>query len=343
MDANAAFRKIDLATCSFAASALLVNAVAFIGQYGYATEHFGWGKPGDVLYAATIESVAVTVAAHAHQSQKNNDSALRTKLASYALGAVVGALNYSHYASHWHPTAKAVSLGLLSALSPWLWGMFSRRVSRDLLMAQGLLEGRAVKLGATRWAWHPIGSFRAMRWATWLGEQDPAVVIASAGTGRRREPGAARAAVPAATQPRELEPAPAGNRNPGPGNRGTGGTGNRERQPVNEGRELESGTMVIPEPEPARTGNREPGVPAAGQEPVRRPREPRLTPEEAATALVPAAREFIARWRAEHGVDPTTDQLRAGLQIKKTRACAVYRLIRWPAGAETGGHAEGAA
>jgi Protein of unknown function (DUF2637) len=319
--------KISIATCSFAASSLLVNTVAFIGQYGYASEHFGWSKPGDVLYAATIESVAVAVAAHAHQSQKHNDSALRTKLASYALGAIVGALNYSHFASHWHPTAKAVSLGMLSALSPWLWSMFSRRVSRDLFMKRGLLEGRAVKLGATRWFWHPVCSFRAMRWATWRGEQNPAVVIASSGNRSVPEP----AAVLVPTPPvRELEPVPepnaSGSQNSGQNQNqnhdryvsGTGGTGNREL--AHENRVPEPGERSVPEP-----------AADAVPEPVTRNREPRRTPDEAAAALVPEARKIIAAWRAEHGRDPITDELRGQLKVSKATACAVRRLVNWQA------------
>jgi hypothetical protein len=317
--------KISIATCSFAASSLLVNTVAFIGQYGYACEHFGWSRPGDVLYAATIESVAVTVAAHAHQSQKHNDSALRTKLASYALGAVVGALNYSHFSSHWHPTAKAVSLGMLSALSPWLWSMFSRRVSRDFFMERGLLEGRAVKLGATRWFWHPIRSFRAMRWAAWLGEQNPATVIANSGTGNRELP------VAPAGEP-GTGPSANGNREPGTssgpaGNREPGLTADGNREPGTDSGEP-AGTGD-PEPEPAR-----PGI---GN------REPRRSPEEVAAALVPAAEAFIARYRGEHGKDPSTDDLRAHLRVKKTVACAVYRLYRWHAQDASGARAEGTA
>jgi hypothetical protein len=171
--------RIDFATVSFAASSVMVNFVAFVGQFGYAQEHFGWSRPLDAAYAVTIESVAVTVAAYAHAAQRVNDSAFRTKLASYAIGLGVGVLNYSHFAGpHWNPTAKSVALGLLSAISPWLWGLYSKRRSRDILLRNGLIDGRSVRLGAARWSLHPVKSFRVLRYAAWSGIQDPQQAIA---------------------------------------------------------------------------------------------------------------------------------------------------------------------
>jgi hypothetical protein len=71
-----------------------------------------------------------------------------------------------------------VTFGLMSVSSPWLWSVHSRRVSRDALKERGLIEPHAVRLGATRWLWHPSRSFRVMRWAAWTGEADPARAIA---------------------------------------------------------------------------------------------------------------------------------------------------------------------
>lgn len=50
---------------------------------------------------------------------------------------------------------------------------------RDRLLERNLIEEHAVRLGATRWSWHPILSFRAMRGATWTGQTDPATVVNS--------------------------------------------------------------------------------------------------------------------------------------------------------------------
>jgi hypothetical protein len=90
-------------------------------------------------------------------------------------------MNYSHYAAPgWRPTFAAVAVGLMSASSPWLWAAYSRRVSRGRLMASGLVEPHALRLGATRWAWHAWRSARVMHRATWTGETDPAEAIAAA-------------------------------------------------------------------------------------------------------------------------------------------------------------------
>jgi len=89
-------------------------------------------------------------------------------------------MNYSHYAAHWRPTFAAIAFGICSAASPWLWSVHSRRVSRDALKASGLIEPHAVRLGATRWTWHPLKSAHVMWHATWKGENDPAAAIALA-------------------------------------------------------------------------------------------------------------------------------------------------------------------
>jgi hypothetical protein len=92
---------------------------------------------------------------------------------------VISALNYSHYADRWHPTFPAVAFGLMSAISPWLWGIHSRRESRDSLKARGLIEPHAVRLGATRWLWHPVRCARVYWMATWEGIAHPADAIAA--------------------------------------------------------------------------------------------------------------------------------------------------------------------
>jgi hypothetical protein len=151
----------------------LVNGTAFVGQFAWVQSHVPWAVPLQVMFAVTLESVAVYLAWHAHLAQLANDSAARLKMGAYLFALIIGAMNYSHYARHWHPDALAVALGLMSALSPWLWGVHTRRASRDALMAQGLIEPRAVRLGATRWTWHPLRSTQVMYHATWLGENDP--------------------------------------------------------------------------------------------------------------------------------------------------------------------------
>jgi hypothetical protein len=152
----------------------LVNTVAFAGQLAFLRARLPWTLAGQVTVAAALESIAVFLALHAHVAALANDSALRLRLAAYGFAAVIGAANYSHYAGPgWRPTFPALVTGLMSASSPWLWGIHSRRVSRDALMAAGLIEPHALRLGMTRWLWHPLRSGRVMFLATWEGITDP--------------------------------------------------------------------------------------------------------------------------------------------------------------------------
>jgi hypothetical protein len=158
---------------------VLVNAVAFAGQLAFLRVHLPWPLAGQVLVAVTLESVAVYLAWQAHLALIAADSALRLRLAAYSFAAVIGVMNYSHYmAPGWRPTFAAVTFGLMSVSSPWLWSVHSRRVSRDALMAVGDIEPHAVRLGMTRWAWHPVRSWRVMFRATWQGVTKPAEAIA---------------------------------------------------------------------------------------------------------------------------------------------------------------------
>lgn len=156
----------------------LVNATAFIGQFMFLHAHLHWIVPGQVLFAVTLESVAITLAWHAHVAELSNDSSIRLRVSAYAFAAVIGAMNYSHYAApHWRPTFMAVSLAIMSTSSPWLWGVHTRRASRDQLMERKLLEERGVRLGISRWTWHPLRSLRVTSWSSWHGVNDPARAI----------------------------------------------------------------------------------------------------------------------------------------------------------------------
>lgn len=165
---------------------VMVNATAFTGQFAFLNDHLAWPLALRILFAATLETVAIYIAFHAHVAQMEDDSALRLKLSAYAFAAVIGAMNYSHYAVHsWKPTFMGVALGLLSLSSPWLWGIHSRRASRDRLRAMGLIEARSVRLGSTRWLWHAIRSMQTMYHATWVAENDPQRAISLYETSRQ--------------------------------------------------------------------------------------------------------------------------------------------------------------
>jgi hypothetical protein len=157
---------------------ILVNTVAFGAQLGFWRVHLPvLGQA--VLVALALESIAIYLAWQAHLAQLADDSALRLRMAAYGFALVIGVMNYSHYmAPGWRPTVAAVTFGMMSAVSPWLWSVHSRRQSRDKLRELDQLEPHAVRLGMTRWAWHPRRSAKVMFRATWLGVTRPADAIA---------------------------------------------------------------------------------------------------------------------------------------------------------------------
>jgi hypothetical protein len=156
---------------------LLVNAVAFTGQLAFLSEHLSWPLAGDIIFAASLESVAIFLAYMAHAALLGNDSSTRLRLSSYAFGIMIGLMNASHYVKDGQVTFAAVALGLMSSSSPFLWSVYSRRQSRDALMANGFIERHAIRLGINRWLLHPCKSFRVFRQATWTGEQNANAAI----------------------------------------------------------------------------------------------------------------------------------------------------------------------
>jgi hypothetical protein len=154
---------------------LLVNGVAGWGQTAWALEHVTPHLVLAVAVAVTIESIGVYLAFEAHSALMAGDAALRLRLGSYGVGLLAGTLNYWHYApTPGHLTAEAVTFGVLSAVSPWLWAIRSRSLSREQLRAQGLIDPRSVKFTSAQWLWFPVQSLRALRQAVWVGETNPA-------------------------------------------------------------------------------------------------------------------------------------------------------------------------
>ena len=156
-----------------------VNATAFIGQFSFMREHITtWPLAGIVLLAATLESIAVYLGYEAHEALRNGDSSFALRMASYAFGAVIAALNYSHYAlPGFKPTFLAVATGLMSISSAPLWAIYSRRVGRTVLKASGLVESRSVKFSRVRWLLWPKETFGAFRLSAWNGEQSPDIAV----------------------------------------------------------------------------------------------------------------------------------------------------------------------
>ena len=320
--------RTDFATVAFAASSSCVNVCAFIGQYGFASSHFGMGRPADTLYAVTIESIATTVSAYADRAQRNNDSAFRIKLGSYLIGAGVGLLNYWHFAgAHFAPTPKALAFGFLSAASPWLWSLFSRRQSRDILLAEGLIEGRSVRLGATRWFYHPALSFKVARFASLFGIRDPREAMLRYAEYRNRagKPLSSFEALLA-----ELEPGSGNGPEPAV-------TENRNRAGEPEpGRPRGRDAAAVPEPEPV-AGDRGDGTEPELEDGsgtalavVRDLARPGGRPVRDMSGLREIARPIVAEYWAANGRTKhiTAEALRARLGVSKTTACRVLNDLR---------------
>lgn len=191
---------------------VIVNYVAFRAQLRFWQAHL---SPADaLLVAVALESIAIYLSWLASLALIADDSALRLRLAAYGMALLIGVLNYSHYMRPgWRPTVAAVTFGMMSVISPWLWTAYSRRIARPLLKAKNLIEDHAVRLGANRWIYHAYRCFRVMRAATWKGENRPAEAIKlvypdSPGHGTVRAQGktAARKTPPSAPPTREPRP-----------------------------------------------------------------------------------------------------------------------------------------
>jgi hypothetical protein len=159
---------------------LLVNTIAITGQADFWIHHLpGFPIIAGIAFACALESIAVFLAAYAHLASVSDDASLRLRLASYGMGIVIGILNASHFIVNGRLTAAAIGMGILSASSPALWGIFSRRQSRDKLRAAGLIESHALRLGTVRWLFHPGRSLQVFRYAAWDGLNNPAEAIAA--------------------------------------------------------------------------------------------------------------------------------------------------------------------
>lgn len=148
---------------------VLVNSAAVWGQTGWfldnatAPEWWPWVALAVAIgLAASLELIGVYCAQMADRSEAKNMPAGGTRFFSYVAGIVSGILNFSHW---WHTgAAAALTFGLLSAVSPFLWGIWSR-VNR----------GRPV--APSRRLWHPKRSIKLIRHMAWQGIVDETEAI----------------------------------------------------------------------------------------------------------------------------------------------------------------------
>ncbi|MEU4781868.1 hypothetical protein [Micromonospora sp. NPDC023633] len=161
---------------------LLVNGAAVGGQLAYAYDQTPaeWNPAARVAVAigvaAAAESVALYVGWHAHDAllAGARTTAARLRRASYAIAAVMAVVNYSHFAdSLTDPTALAVILGVLSSLSPWLWGLHTRRAQHVQLLRDELVDATGAIFDPARRRAFPIRSLMARRWSIDHHVRDP--------------------------------------------------------------------------------------------------------------------------------------------------------------------------
>jgi hypothetical protein len=152
----------------------LVNGLAIYGQLAYVYDHVApdtWRQPARVALsvgaAAAFESIALFVKAHG--------TARRLRRASYLIAAVVALANYAHFAHDGlRPTAAAVMFGLVSLLSPWLWGLHTRRTQHLQLVKERRADEAGAEFSADRRRHFPIRTWQARRWSIDHGVTDPA-------------------------------------------------------------------------------------------------------------------------------------------------------------------------
>lgn len=154
---------------------VLVNLAAIWGQAGWAFTNLHHGMVVAVLFALAVESIGCYLAWEAHEALMADQGSGLLRAGSYGVGLLAGTLNYLHFLPEGLSTALA--FGALSSISPWLWAIWSRARNRGRLAELGMVDVRAVKLGTARKAFHPIKSFKVVRWAAWEGITNPSDAV----------------------------------------------------------------------------------------------------------------------------------------------------------------------
>jgi len=158
---------------------LLVNAAAIYGQVAFFYDNVApsaWPVIGKLalasVIAAAIESIAVYVGWHAHDAllNKAGNTAARLRRASYVIAALVAGINYAHFANPADDnrlglTAASLAFGLLSLLSPWLWGLHTRRMQHVQLRKEGVVDATGATFSGERVRSFPFRAYAARRWS----------------------------------------------------------------------------------------------------------------------------------------------------------------------------------
>ena len=171
----------------FMAPLVFVNLLALIGQSiwtkhklseVFLSKHAVIALLFAILMGMTLESIGTYLSLQAHAAVMDDQASGGLRLAAYAIGAVMAALNFTHFST---APVNSTSLGIMFALaslcSPWLWSVESKAAHRAYLASRGVVDPRGVKLSTVRKIFHPGRSFKVMRWAAWAGEMDPARAV----------------------------------------------------------------------------------------------------------------------------------------------------------------------
>lgn len=145
---------------------MLVNGAAIWGQVGWALSHIvpeivpagaDWrlGLALALGFAAALELTGVCLALFADEADEVGVPSGGMRFGSYAMGLVSGAINLSH----WGWGAAGIAFALLSAISPFLWGIRAK-----------IRRGRPV--APSRRFWHPRKSVTLIREMAWRGLAD---------------------------------------------------------------------------------------------------------------------------------------------------------------------------
>lgn len=142
---------------------VMINLSAIYGQ-----AHFFHDQTHDWVSAvgisAAIELIGVYLAHMTHKFLMADLSPGLARPGAYAVALVAAGLNYEHWKGN---TALAVTFSILSALSPFLWSVWSRFRHRKHLAASGMVDARALRLSAVKKIFHPIKSLKLMSYAAW--------------------------------------------------------------------------------------------------------------------------------------------------------------------------------
>ena len=171
------------ATAKTVAPLIVVNALTVYGQLAYAYESIApatWPVGARVIlsigFALAVESVALYIQWHAHDALllRSHSTARSLRRTSFLVALIVGAMNYSHFTVKLDkPTAAGIAFGMLSLLSPWMWGLHSRRQARIQLLKERRVDDAGAEFSTTRKRMFPVRSWMAYRWSIDQNETDP--------------------------------------------------------------------------------------------------------------------------------------------------------------------------